>query len=68
MDIWETTHCKVHILLCCKLSSVDTQGTQIKNNTIGIFFAWESYVFPYIFYQEYHVDYKTSKIGKINAY
>ncbi len=35
--------------------------------SIGIFFAWEGYIFPELFYQEYHVDYKTSKIGQIRA-
>ena len=35
--------------------------------SIGIFFAWEGYIFPGLFYQEYHVDYITSEIGKIRA-
>ncbi len=34
---------------------------------IGILFAWEGHVFPYLFYQGYHVAYKTSKITKICA-
>ncbi len=34
---------------------------------IGILFAWESHIFPYLFYQGYHVAYKTFKIGKICA-
>ena len=35
--------------------------------SIGILFAWEGHIFPCLFYQGYHVDYKTSKIGKICA-
>ncbi len=35
--------------------------------SIGIFFAWEGYISPCLFYPEYHVDYKSSKISKIRA-
>ena len=34
---------------------------------IGILYAWEGHIFPCLFYQGYHVAYKTSKIGKICA-
>ena len=37
--------------------------------SIGVLFAWEGHIFPcfILFYQGYHVAYKTSKIGKIRA-
>ncbi len=35
--------------------------------SIGMLFAWEGHVFPYLFYQGCHVAYKTSKIAKIHA-
>ncbi len=34
---------------------------------IGILYAWGGHIFPCLFYQAYHVAYKTSKIGKICA-
>ncbi len=33
----------------------------------GILFAWEGNIFPFLFYQGYHVAYKTSKTSKICA-
>ena len=35
--------------------------------SIGILFTWEGNIFPCLFYQGYHVVYKTSKIGNIRA-
>ncbi len=35
--------------------------------SIRILFAWEGHVFPFLFYQGYHIVYKTPKIGKIRA-